>query len=209
MTDGNGCVGSAQVTITEPAAIQITPGSINASCGIANGKGYVNVTGGTMPYSYTWYDHTFTTPISGQTTDTLFNAAADTFYVVVTDANFCSDYDTVIVHQNCAITLDLTAFIEGYYSGGTMTSPLYNSGVGIDPNNVDSITVVLYDQFDPTIEIARAQAILHANGTAMAIYPHSIIGGSYYLAILTRNSVETWSKLPVTFGAITNFDFAH
>ena len=36
-----------------------------------------------------------------------------------------------------------------------MTSPLNNSGVGIDPNDIDTITVVLYDQFDPTIEVAR------------------------------------------------------
>ena len=90
-----------------------------------------------------------------------------------------------------------------------MNSPTYNSGIGIDPNDVDTITVIMYDQFTPTLMVATAQAVLHADGTAMVIYPNSIAGGAYYIAILTRNGIETWSKLPVTLGAITNFDFAH
>ena len=90
-----------------------------------------------------------------------------------------------------------------------MNSPTYNSGIGIDPNDVDTITVIMYNQFTPTLMVATAQAVLHTDGTAMVIYPSSISGGAYYIAILTRNGIETWSKLPVALGATTNFDFAH
>ena len=123
---------------------------------------------------------------------------------------FRSDDCDSLIDEDCDVMLSLKVFIEGFYSGGgSMNSPMFNSGIGLDPNNVDTITVLLYDQFDPTMMIATAQATLHADGTAMVIYPGSINGGAYYIAILTRNGIETWSKLPVTFGATTNYDFAH
>ena len=219
VTDVNLCANSTEVIIYGPAAAltgvtSFTPPTCNMSNGsisvVASGGRPLN--NGGADYDYTWYADLYNGTLANIGTNSPTVSGVDTgvYYVVISDSNgTCSTTDTVIVTQNCSIELDLTAYIEGFYSGGTMTSPLNNSGVGIDPNDIDTITVVLYDQFDPTIEVARTQAMLHANGTAMAIYPPNLLGGTYYIAILTRNAIETWSKTPVTFGATTNFDFTH
>lgn len=105
--------------------------------------------------------------------------------------------------------LNLRAFIEGFYLAGTGTQQpvLLNAGVGSDPTICDSITVELHDQFDPTITVSTNFVALHTDGWAEVRLPTALNGGSYYVAIKTRNAIETWSKLPVTLGTTTNFDF--
>ncbi len=89
-----------------------------------------------------------------------------------------------------------------------MQSVLTNTGLGTDPNECDSITVELHDEIDPTLITASASCVLNVDGTGVASYNSSIIGGSYYVVVRHRNSIETWSKDPVYFGTpITNFDF--
>jgi hypothetical protein len=105
--------------------------------------------------------------------------------------------------------LNLKVFIQGLYIGGQlMQSVLTNTGLGTDPNECDSITVELHDEIDPTLITASASCVLNVDGTGVASYNSSIIGGSYYVVVRHRNSIETWSKDPVYFGTpITNFDF--
>ena len=62
----------------------------NSSDGIAVGSG----AGGTYPYSYEWFDNSFT---SFSTNDTAFNLSAGSYYLEVTDANGCDTFSTVQV----------------------------------------------------------------------------------------------------------------
>ena len=62
----------------------------NSSDGIAVAVG----AGGTPPYSYEWYDNSFT---SFSTNDTAFNLSAGSYYCEVTDANGCDTFSTVQV----------------------------------------------------------------------------------------------------------------
>jgi hypothetical protein len=62
----------------------------NSSDGLAVGSG----AGGTPPYSYEWFDNSFT---SFSTNDTAFNLSAGSYYLEVTDANGCDTFSTVQV----------------------------------------------------------------------------------------------------------------
>ena len=105
--------------------------------------------------------------------------------------------------------LNLKTFIEGFYTGGgLMQAVLYNNDpVLFPPNYCDSITVALHGATSPYNLVESRNAILLTNGNALVQFPGSLINGSYYIVLHHRNTIETWSKLPVTFGANTNFDF--
>ncbi len=88
VTDVNGCKTSETYEIQEPdsikAKIQI---SAEACKDISTGNLYVNIDGGTSPFQYVWNN--------GSTNTTLDGLKATTYHVAITDANGCTDYDTV------------------------------------------------------------------------------------------------------------------
>ncbi len=113
--------------------------------------------------------------------------------------------DSIIVNT---ITLKLITYIEGYYAGaGTMQPVLFNAGVSNDPSICDSIIVEIHDPFIPSIILATDTVTLHVDGAASIQLPQSFNGSSVYIVIRSRNSIETWSKLPVTLSSFTTFDF--
>lgn len=130
--------------------------------------------------------------------------------------------DVSIVFGNAA-TLNLKVFIEGYYEGGGIMKSVLNSAFPPNPPSApliypadycDTITVELHDQV--TYNLIRSdQVILLVTGLATVVYvptivyPATILGGTYFIVVKARNAIETWSKVPVTFNAITNYDFTH
>jgi large repetitive protein len=106
VTDGLGAVGTAGVTITQPAAaLAVSIAKIDVLCaGAANGTATANVTGGTAPYSYSWN----TVPV--QTTATATGLTPGTYTVTVTDANGCIVTENVtIVEPALTLTVSITA----------------------------------------------------------------------------------------------------
>ncbi len=89
--DGNGCSTTQSVTITQTGGPNATITGINATCGMTNGSASVIASGGISPYSYWWN--------SGETTSSITNISAGTYSVVVTDANGCSDNQSLIIAQ--------------------------------------------------------------------------------------------------------------
>ncbi len=103
VTDANGCTQTAQVTITQPAALTATATHTDVQCnGGNNGSATVVASGGTAPYSYSWNS----TP--AQTTATASNLPAGTYTVIVTDANGCTKGDTVKLTQPTLLGLSTT-----------------------------------------------------------------------------------------------------
>ncbi len=151
--------------------------------------------------------------IDGTTTEDLSNLGVGVYSVIATDQNGCTataNY-TIATNGTCNVTLNLKAFLQGMYIGsGTMQPTLFALGISGDQTASDSITVELHDVTDPTITIASSTVILHTDGIAQIQYPSSVIGSSYYIVIRNRNTIETWSKLPVLFdNAIMSFDFTN
>lgn len=92
--DANNCSATANVTITQPAAISPSPSQVNVSAfGATDGSASVSVTGGVSPYTYTWN----TTPTQYGATAT--NLGVGTYVVTVVDANGCQATASITIIQ--------------------------------------------------------------------------------------------------------------
>ena len=98
--------------------------------------------------------------------------------------------------------------MQGYYAGsGLMTSVLANQGVSTNTNEVDTITVELYDGATGATLGASAKGVILTDGTVSLSLPATVVGNSYYIAVKHRNTVATWSSSAVTMGSTTSYDF--
>ena len=151
-------------------------------------------------------------PICTGTASSLSEAlTAGTYYIVT--QGFGSNTGALNLSVNtidpCSSTLNLTLFLQGYYLGGnTMAEVMANQGYLPTPavGDCDDITVELHDAVTTTTVAHTATARLLANGSAVVTFP-SAITGNYYIVIKHRNSLQTWSTDPVTFGTTTSYDF--
>ena len=122
VTDFNGNTAAATFTLTQPAApIAIVPtlststtGGFNINCnGGSDGAISLAVTGGTGAYTYTW--------TRGGTavgsTQNLIGLIAGTYIVTVTDANGCSEQDTITLTEPAA-PLALATTLSTSITGG-------------------------------------------------------------------------------------------
>jgi hypothetical protein len=136
-----------------------------------------------------------------------FGATTGVISVTRGICGFTNSSATFTVSAN--ITFNLHAYIEGYYvSAGQMTPTLMNQGVSANASQVDTIRVELRDQFSPATVVASTEAILDINGNASFSLPGSIAGGSYYVAIFHRNSIQTWSAAPISFTVLSVYNLA-
>ena len=152
--------------------------------------------------------------ISGNSfTPSAAGAGTHNIVYLYTDVNGCSNSISQNVMVNtCATiaTLNLTAFLEGFYSGNnTMRANIYDLGISTDPAETDTVTVNLWAPINLSNSSPdySAKTVLHTDGTATLQYPAAVNGNSLYIAVKHRNHVETWSKLPVTFSSNTGYNF--
>lgn len=97
VTDANGCTTEQQPFVIngfEP--ITATLFSNDADCGVSNGNATVFASGGNAPYTYQWFDVTLT-PIAGETDMVLLDFSSGIYFVIVTDANGCSETFAVTI----------------------------------------------------------------------------------------------------------------
>ena len=88
-----------------------------------------------------------------------------------------------------------------------MQGGLFNNILNNDSTVCDSITVELHNELSPHTVVSSSTILLHKNGLAEVILPPAFLNHNYFIAIRHRNSIETWSKFPVSIAANTNFDF--
>lgn len=110
-------------------------------------------------------------------------------------------------------TLDLKAYIEGFWNGSTMNQAqdvdqdenIFNKFSG---TTVDTLSVYLAGADAPWATLYAAHAVNINTDGSMAISLPENFSGSYYIVIDHHNSVETWSALPVDFsGTAIDYDF--
>ena len=121
VTDGAGCVVSANATVTEPTAITAVPSLVqDVSCnGGSDGSVTVTPNGGTVTSGYTfeWFDNG-TGATTGQTTQTASGLPAGDYYVVVSDnATPPCTYTSVVVTISEPTLLTASATITSDYNG--------------------------------------------------------------------------------------------
>ncbi|MFZ1321233.1 MAG: S8 family serine peptidase [Ignavibacteria bacterium] len=93
-------------------------------------------------------------------------------------------------------SLNLTAMIEGFYDA--------NSNTMI----ADTVTVNIRSSSSPYNIIDQEIGVLNSNGTLTLEYENASNGVNYYLQILHRNALETWSKNTQMFNSnVLNYNF--
>ncbi|MDZ4712533.1 MAG: S8 family serine peptidase [bacterium] len=93
-------------------------------------------------------------------------------------------------------TLNLTCLIEGFYNSGTNT--MVN----------DTVTVNLRNNISPYNLIDAAKTILNSSGSGSFTFNNAANGVSYFLQLVHRNALETWSKSAQTFTSYNlNYNF--
>ena len=101
VTDVNGCSVITNYTVNEPVAMTLTPSSVDATCGNANGSASIGVAGGTSPYAYLW--------TGGYTTSSISNVVAGAYTVTVTDANGCTSTNTININNTSAPSANISS----------------------------------------------------------------------------------------------------
>ncbi len=73
----------------------------------------------------------------------------------------------------------------------------------------DTVKVYLRDENFPYPVMDSSKAVLDSNGNGLFNFFH-VLNGQYYIVIKHRNSIETWSKVPITFTFYQlNYDFTN
>lgn len=119
VSDGEGCNFGVNATIFEPNVLRVSHTAQPVTCsGTSTGEIDLIVTGGTLPYTYSWAD--------GAATEDRTGLAANTYDVVVSDANNCTASYQVILQDPGALsvgiaTTNVSCF--GYADGSITTTP--------------------------------------------------------------------------------------
>ncbi|PZE16686.1 hypothetical protein DNU06_12590, partial [Putridiphycobacter roseus] len=112
VTDSNGCVANAMVTVNEPTDLTANGTGSATSChGDNDGTVTVIAAGGTAPYTYAWSN--------GGTTATLTGLVAGTYTVTITDANGCTETAMATVTEPTSMMLSMTSSINNVCFGAS------------------------------------------------------------------------------------------
>jgi len=117
--DSRGCSGFQNVVITSPAQITLRVTAADASCGNTDGSTTLNVSGGVVPYTYSWSD--------GTSDSTLSDAGAGTYSVLVTDNNSCMDSTKILINNPTGPKISLDTIknaICGSHTGSIMITAM-------------------------------------------------------------------------------------
>ena len=121
--DANGCTEQASVTITEPPLLELETTGTDPECYTSqDGTATVTPSGGTGPYTYLWDD------LNGQTSSTASGLDGGTFTVLVTDANGCSESQSVNLIAPPALSLSTSQENILCYGESTGTATVTPSG---------------------------------------------------------------------------------
>ncbi|MFN8155666.1 MAG: IPT/TIG domain-containing protein [Bacteroidia bacterium] len=152
---------------------------------------------------------TTTFTLSGDTMITmLVPAGATTGIVKLTNLCGTNSAGPTFTVGTASVILNLSLNIEGFYLGSNTLAPVrFTNGLTTNSSACDSITIQLRNTTAPYATVQTINGLLLTNGTCQVTFPGSVIGNSYYIVVKHRNSIETWSKLPVLFSSTTNFTF--
>ncbi|MBI4947296.1 MAG: PKD domain-containing protein [Bacteroidetes bacterium] len=221
VTDGTGCISIASATITEPATLVSTASQTNVSCfGGNDGSATIAPTGGTSPYTYVWNN--------SETTSQISDLTSQIYSVTITDANGCSNIQTVTIAQpvsplaagiiqtnvscfggsNGKASVTTTGGTPAYsylWDNGEITSPAINLSTGIysvtitDANGCSTSTSVSITE--PAV-IINSVSLTNAScsGGSNGTASVTTTGGIFPYSYLWSNGQTTSTALNLSAG---------
>ena len=127
VTDANNCTVTGTDTVNQPLALSIAMSSTPETCGTINGTASAAVTGGTLPYSYSWNS------VPAQLTQTATGLAAGSYTVTVQDAQGCTASSNVNVAAPSAVKIQSINTNDVLCNGNSTGSAVANTLGGISP----------------------------------------------------------------------------
>jgi hypothetical protein len=202
ITDAVGCLDTAYATITEPTAITASTMQTNVQCnGDSTGDAMVMPSGGTPGYAYAWS--------SGGSASMESNLTAGTYTCTVTDANGCTNVQTVTVTEPNVLMSAATnggnvcpgdtALLVGTAMGGTMNytynwmpGSLSGSAVNDVPSSTTTYTLMVTDAngcMDSSVTTVVVNALPSVNLGA-----DTTVCGSIMLDAGNSGATYSWSN---------------
>ena len=132
--------------------------------------------------------------------------------ITITSAT-CTGTSSTNFTVSCGSVLTVRAFIQGYYDDacvlcGTMKPVLLASNVvGATSTQVDTVTIELHAASSPYGFVESSSGILSTTGFVGVPFSGARVGGSYFIVIKHRNSIDTWSSTAHTIASVDTFDF--
>ena len=118
----------------------------------------------------------------------------------------CVSSSPVTVTAGSCTKLNLKVFIEGYYLSGDSMKAVINPAVR--PTLCDSVTVELHDTTTSHALVSAVKDTISTKGFGRFSFFNVVTGRRYFIAIKTRNGLETWSKQALLFdNPVMTFDF--
>ena len=197
ITDANGCFLQRSFNVDEPDQFSMTglisqyPGGYNVSCpGSEDGRIVSIVTGGTLPYQYTWLG---SQGIVG-TASNISELPAGTYELILTDQNGCSGLSTFELVEADPITIGLLPY---QYPGGANTTCNATLTGSIDATIVGGVGPYTLDWQGPGGFSSSQEDLtnLGAGGYALLV---TDLAGCTGAASITLNEPEPLSSSAVT-----------
>lgn len=222
ITDSVGCSVQDSILLDEPADLTVTASATsnyngyNIPCfGGSNGQANTVVSGGTLPYTYSWSN--------GSPDSIVYSLAAGTHTVNIMDSNGCITSDTVLITQPTGINTSLSSTssyngfdiscygvqdgsiqlavsggvtpYQHYWSNGANGTSVSNIGAGlytvntVDANGCSSVDSITLNQ--PNVLTSTATIVSNYNGYNVSCYGAS--DGSAQISALGGNAPYTYS----------------
>jgi gliding motility-associated-like protein len=180
VTDANGCTRRRNIVISNtngPALTQLSQSNVNCF-GASTGSIDISITGGVLPYTFSWSNGAISEDVSGLT--------AGDYTVTVTDANNCTATELYTITQLTALTINATVTNVGCVAnsgsvstnvtGGT-TPYTYNWNNGITTASINSLGAGNY-----------SLTVTDINGCT-ALWSGAVVGSGSPSATFTVNDV--------------------
>ncbi len=224
VTDTKGCQDTLQnINVSSPPPLSISLDSIQHALCYGDSSGYIftTISGGTPPYSINWSN--------GNTTDDITNLPADTYQIVIQDANMCKDTASYIINQPTPIVASISwnppancgdsGTVSVSISGGT---PPYSvswsngsTGTNIDvPAGVYTLTITdgngctkdtTVSLNDPNAPVVSLDSIVHVKcyGDSTGAIFISVSGGTSPYSFSWSNGSNSQNLTNVPAGTYT------
>ncbi|MEP1069071.1 MAG: LamG-like jellyroll fold domain-containing protein [Crocinitomicaceae bacterium] len=192
--DGNGCSTSSSINLSDPSgpSVAITSTTDNVCFGDANGSIDATITGGLAPLTIDW-DNDGTG--DNDDTEDLSGLTANTYNLVVTDANGCvgstsatiTDPAEIYMTEVATICSNDSLFLEGAYQS---TAGIYMDTLSTVVNGCDSIIETTLS-INLAHEITMTPVTICDGDSVMVFGTYYSIAGIYYDSLMTTNSCDS------------------
>ncbi len=109
LRDNNNCRDSAIITISQPSKLTVSKKAIHAVCFGSKGSLMLTVSGGVSPFSYEWTDQNGNLYAA---TQNVTSADAGNYVFKVSDANQCTETDSIRVWEPTKLKMSLKSVVD-------------------------------------------------------------------------------------------------